>query len=333
MKVWLALSVALILFISPAKAAQLSLPAVPHYELPSLALSQPAAPPRYTEHYNQGDAPRNAEDDKGEDRKSLWERITGDAVAFVTLCLTGVTGVLALSTVGLWIVTGVAGKRQARDMKQSLAIAKDAVNASIKALDHARETAHRDFRGWLTIQAALDSPVKADPSEEGCVSFFIKLSCTNVGREAAQNVVYIVRGIDLSIRKNLDEWFEQLIRDAVWQSEMTRPFEWKVEKDDLVDSLVPSETHADKLWCRVPGPDDDGQRHDEAPERHIFKLCVGIAVAYSSAGASSETFYTAKVFPVGIPNIPVFLDLIGAEQLPIEPDVAALGAARKAQAI
>jgi hypothetical protein len=96
---------------------------VPRYEFPEVPSPQPTTPPRYTEHYDQGNASRNTEDNKSENRKSLWERVTDDAVAFATLCLVGVTGVLALSTIGLWIVTGSAGKRQSRDMQKSIGVA------------------------------------------------------------------------------------------------------------------------------------------------------------------------------------------------------------------
>jgi hypothetical protein len=106
---------------------------VPHYELPPPALSQPAPPPRYTENYDKGEPKRSAEDDKGKDRKSLWERITDDAVAFVTLCLTGVTAVLAASTVGLWIATGIAGKRQSGEMKASIAVSREAMVVAQRA--------------------------------------------------------------------------------------------------------------------------------------------------------------------------------------------------------
>ncbi len=88
----LALCLGLILFTFPTKAAQLALPAVPHYELPLPALSQPAAPPRYTENYNKGESKRRTEGNKNDQPKSRWERIKDDPVAFVTLCLAIVAG-------------------------------------------------------------------------------------------------------------------------------------------------------------------------------------------------------------------------------------------------
>jgi len=112
-----ALCLGLVLPVATPDAAHLALPPVPHYEFPGVPSPQPTTLP------DQGSAPRNTEDNKSENRKSLWERVRDDAVAFATLCLVGVTGVLALSTIGLWIVTGSAGKRQSREMQKSIGVA------------------------------------------------------------------------------------------------------------------------------------------------------------------------------------------------------------------
>jgi hypothetical protein len=45
---------------------------------------------------------------KSEECKTLWERTTSDPVAFFTLWLVIFTGVLAVSTIGLWFVTWIA---------------------------------------------------------------------------------------------------------------------------------------------------------------------------------------------------------------------------------
>lgn len=46
---------------------------------------------------------------------SFWEKAQCDPVAYFTLWLVGFTGVLAASTIGLWIVTWRSGDRQSRD--------------------------------------------------------------------------------------------------------------------------------------------------------------------------------------------------------------------------
>jgi hypothetical protein len=45
----------------------------------------------------------------------FWEKTDCDPVAYFTLWLVGFTGVLAVSTIGLWIVTWRSGVRQTRD--------------------------------------------------------------------------------------------------------------------------------------------------------------------------------------------------------------------------
>jgi hypothetical protein len=333
----LALCLGLIPFILPAHAAQLALPAVPHYELSPPALSQPASPPRYTEQYNKRDTPGNAEDDKGEDRKSLWERITGDAVAFVTLCLTGVTGVLALSTVGLWIVTGIAGKRQSRDMRDSIKVAEDAVAANLEALAHARETAERDFRPWLTLDARLISPVDVDPirhnyedDEEG-VAFFIELRCRNVGKVAALNVIYSVSGIDIAHNED-SVWLKELIDASVHACKFSGPQSWMADHslEWSYDSLAPSEEYKAKRWCQIGPLKPDSVWRSVPKERRIYRFCVGIVAAYSSVGTSGHIFYTAKVLPVGKVNLPEFLGLIRHTEIPIGTDEVRLGPTYKA---
>jgi hypothetical protein len=67
-----------------------------------------------------------------EQKDGFWEKTSNDPVAYFTLWLVGFTGVLAVSTIGLWIVTWRASVSQARDMKASIA-------ASEKSVDIARD--------------------------------------------------------------------------------------------------------------------------------------------------------------------------------------------------
>lgn len=202
-KALLALYFGLILLVREANAALLTLPPVPHYELPGIPLPQPTIPPRYTEHDSNRQDAASHEHDKDDQPKSFWELFIEDRVAFATLLLTGVTAILAGSTVGLWIVTGISGKRQSREIRASTKVAEDAVAANLEALVHARETVERDFRPWLTLNAKLISPVDVDPSpyignDENGFAFFVELKCRNVGKVAAANVIYYISGIDLA---------------------------------------------------------------------------------------------------------------------------------------
>jgi hypothetical protein len=62
----------------------------------------------------------------------FWAKTSCDPTAYFTLWLVAFTGVLAVSTIGLWIVTWRASVSQARDMKASIA-------ASEKSADIAKE--------------------------------------------------------------------------------------------------------------------------------------------------------------------------------------------------
>lgn len=123
------------------------------------------------------------------DRKTV--QLTGDLVSYTWLLFVA-TSALALSTGGLATVAFF----QMRDSRRAIKAAEDAAEASVGALAHARETAERDFRPWLTLNARLISPVAADPlqpsepNQEKGFAFFIELRCCNVGKVAALNVVY-----------------------------------------------------------------------------------------------------------------------------------------------
>lgn len=73
-----------------------------------------------------------------ENKNGFWEKAGDDPVAYFTLWLVGFTGVLAVSTIGLWIVTWRASASQARDMRRSIEVA---VNTA--------EAAHDANRPWI----------------------------------------------------------------------------------------------------------------------------------------------------------------------------------------
>jgi len=105
----------------------LALSTVPHHTIDPLPLPKPPAPARRIQDYEQGGAKHNDANRESTNGTSLWERITDDAVAFTTLCLVGVTAVLAVSTIGLWIVTAKGSKKQSKDMQRSIRVAERAL--------------------------------------------------------------------------------------------------------------------------------------------------------------------------------------------------------------
>lgn len=253
--------------------------------------------------------------------------------------------VIALGTLGLMFFTGTLwwatkglqrfAEIQSRDMVRSIRAAEAAAAASVEALAHARETAERDFRPWLTLNARLISPVDKDPirhnyedDEEG-VAFFIELRCRNVGKVAALNVIYSVSGIDIAHNED-SVWLQELIDASVHACKFAGPQSWMADHslEWSYDSLAPSEEYKAKRWCQIAPLKPDSVWRSVPKERRIYRFCVGIVAAYSST--SGHIFYTAKVLPVGKVNLPEFLGLIRHTEIPIGIDEVGLGPTYKA---
>lgn len=115
----------------------------------------------------QCEEPASKSDHKTEECKTIWERTTSDPVAFFTFWL-------VISTIGLGISTGMlwrAGEKQfrlarrtsaiqSRDMRASIAaaetsaiVAGQAADAARKSNEIAQETAERQLRAYLSIEA------------------------------------------------------------------------------------------------------------------------------------------------------------------------------------
>jgi hypothetical protein len=72
------------------------------------------------------------------------------------------------------------------------------------------------------------------------------------------------------------------------------------------------------------------------PPSRGYQFCVCVVVAYTGINVETVTkdgiFYTAKIFPIGFPEVPVFQKFIGPNRLPIGTGDVALGPARLAEA-
>ena len=236
------------------------------------------------------------------------------------------TVVLAASTILLWLETrriSKAGEQQIAVAQAAAQAAEDAVIESSKMLAHAKEVADRDFRPWLTIDAKLSSEIGMRYSlEKGEVTFFVELSCANVGKAAARSIVYIVRGIDASV-SDVGIWFDQLITDAIDVCYGDR------------GSLAPSETYTSRRWCRVPGVTPDNPCNVIPESQRVCQLCVGIVAAYRNTSSHEDdfVFYTAKVLPVGYPHLPEFHDMIWYKDLPVGVGDVAIGPMHMAKTV
>jgi hypothetical protein len=225
-----------------------------------------------------------------------------------------------------------------RDSRRAIKAAEDAAEASVGALAHARETAERDFRPWLTLNARLISPVAADPlqpsepNQEKGFAFFIELRCCNVGKVAALNVVYGVSGIDLSFNEDRDIWLQKLISGAVHDCKFAGPQNWRPEHslERSSDSLAPSEEYKAKRWCQIAPPKPESRWSALPKEARIHEFCVGIVAAYTGVGSDERIFYTAKVLPIGWIHLVEFLGLIADRELPLGVADVGIGPTYKA---
>jgi len=102
---------------------------------------------------------------KAEECKTLWERTTTDPVAFFTFWL-------SISTIGLWVVTWQSGKRQAKDMTDSIDVAERAFVAGERA--------------WIRVDISLDGDLIFGP--DGTARLPLAFTLTNCGNSPATNV-------------------------------------------------------------------------------------------------------------------------------------------------
>ncbi|WP_423414316.1 hypothetical protein RLW55_12015 [Hyphomicrobium sp. B1] len=103
---------------------------------------QPQQQPQPCAQYSQ-------EDNKRLLGETFRERLTSDPVAFFTLWLTVFTAVLAISTIGLWIVTWRASVAQARDMDRSIKATADSADAAKKSAEVAERSLHELNRAFV----------------------------------------------------------------------------------------------------------------------------------------------------------------------------------------
>jgi hypothetical protein len=96
------------------KAAVPPLPTIPHHELPSFSGPEPTKPPRYTERQIPNHSHQDVEYDPKSGLQQIYNKTIGDPIAIFTL-------ILAISTIGLWIVTWRSGVRQSRDTRLLIA--------------------------------------------------------------------------------------------------------------------------------------------------------------------------------------------------------------------
>jgi hypothetical protein len=152
-------------------------------------LPQSSIFPEYQQPDNSRSITSHEENREGKDGKTFWQRTTDDPIAFFTLLLTLFTAVLAVSTIGLWIVTWRGAKKQAADMQESLRISRDAANATEKAASAALKSANAlikaDRAHIFVDDIVFDLPTKNKMPYELPRIVKVNVTFVNNGRTAA----------------------------------------------------------------------------------------------------------------------------------------------------
>jgi hypothetical protein len=105
-------------------------------------LSHPPSPPGHPENDAQAYRDSNKKNSEGERNETIWERTRNDPTAYFTFWLVIFTGVLAVSTIGLWLVTGTAARA-----------ARDSADVAAEQVKLAKETAARQLRAYVHLES------------------------------------------------------------------------------------------------------------------------------------------------------------------------------------
>lgn len=114
-------------------------------------------------------------DDNSEHGESLWERTTKDPTAFFTFWVAAFTFVLATSTIGLWIETSRAGRRQSSDNAASV--------AETRRIGEAQVRAYVDI---TQVRVILLMPQAVGAGE----TTLVKVLAKNTGQSPARNFLW-----------------------------------------------------------------------------------------------------------------------------------------------
>lgn len=218
-------------------------------------------PPTYHSADNQqSDQSSESKSLQGHEAKSLW--VPEDATGFFTIWIAVFTGVLAISTIGLWIVTWQSSKRQSKDMTESIDIAERALVAGERA--------------WIKVKIEVASNLSVGPSG---IMLPLQFNVTNCGNSPATHVrVYHNLLLDHPGRMEIMEAYRRF-------SENVRI---RAEKQPAVDfmsyTLFPDETkhiHS-RSYVQAKSIDDAVGAWEKAVEERLpyFDLLMVGCIAY-----------------------------------------------------
>jgi hypothetical protein len=136
---------------------------------------------------------------KESENYDFWEKARCDPIAYFTLWLVGFTGVLAVSTIGLWIVTWRAGVRQSRDTAALLGETRRLGEAQVRAYVHIKSV-NVDFLLDAVVPrvAFIASNSGQSPARNFLWNITVQYAASDINRVSAFNPYWLYEtGIDI----------------------------------------------------------------------------------------------------------------------------------------
>jgi hypothetical protein len=163
-------------------------------------------PPINQQHHNQANTEHRAEQSGANPQETFWERTAHDPIAVFNLLLVGFTGVLAFSTIGLWIATvrlWRASETHAGHMEESVKAANRAAEVAEQTVKTMEDTAVRQLRAYVGLSTSEMSALS--PGQPLAVELRIR----NTGQTPAYNVSCYFR-MQFAPYPFPREWMEEL---------------------------------------------------------------------------------------------------------------------------
>ena len=138
--------------------------------------------------------------------ETFWRKTFDDPVATFTLWLTVMTAILAVSTIGLWIVTWLGARKQARDMGRSLHHSAAAARAASTSNRLTRELFSAEQRPWIYIDIVDQEQPRF--GEDGNLYANLKFVVKNNGKSSAFKAAATSTGFIHFGYKDYQEYFD-----------------------------------------------------------------------------------------------------------------------------
>jgi hypothetical protein len=238
-------------------------------------LSQPPTPPGYTKNQTSADRTSEAKNPKSEGNESIWDVTRKDPITYFTFWLVVFAGISAISTIGVWVVTGMSAKA-ARDSANALPIMERAyVFVGVDFIPHKRGPDESLIPLFRILNGRQDAPIDLT---QHIVGFRAKLRVINYGKTPA-----FVKEISFSLKLIDDPSDIPDYKESFLDFEVAIPHngEYPLEKEPVEEMIDVKEYKI----VRSPVPYDitieiNRSQSDKIREGRLFVLVLA-KVVYS----------------------------------------------------